>query len=131
MKLFRNNATFLRYVLVGMATGVVYFLCGFALGQAFLLDVGVITTIAFLAAVVFNYALHFYFTFDAPGAHLPVASRYIVMVACGMLINWWLAELLYPMLQSVWLVQLVSMVVVVAWNMVLSVVWVFAGKGRA
>ena len=126
-----KRAVFARYILTGLTTALLYFACGAALMRLTALSPAAAAATAFVAVVLVNYAMHYYFTFQADGAHLPVLSRYLVMTGCGMLINWWLAEHLFPVFQSMLAVQFICALAVVAWNLVLNMTWVFMQRGKA
>lgn len=124
-------ALLVRYLITGLATALLYFACGAVLMRFTRWSAPAAATGAFVAAVLFNYAMHYYFTFRTDGVHLPVLSRFLVMTAGGILLNWWLAETLFPLLQSLLAVQFICTVVVVLWNVVLNMAWVFVKRGGA
>ena len=127
----QNRAVLFRYFVTGTTTAFLYFVCGMVLMQSFHWSPAEAATGSFVAVVLFNYAMHFYFTFRSDEGHLPVLSRFLAMTAGGILLNWWLAETLYPLLQSLLAVQFICAVVVLVWNLVLNWVWVFAKQEKA
>jgi len=84
------------------------------------------SSVGFVAAVIFNYLMHYSWTFGEPAPHGRTLWRYLVMIGCGFLIN---GGLMYAGVN--WtglhylLLQTLVFVVVIAWNMAVSSLWVF------
>ncbi len=119
-------ATALRFGVVGVLTALVHYgllYVGVELAQ---LPPTLASSIGFLFAVVFNYFMHYSWTFGEPAPHGRTLWRYLVMISCGFVINgavmlggeYW-GSLHYL------LVQALALVAVVLWNFVVSNTWVF------
>lgn len=115
-----------KFAIVGLtATGVYYALLW---GMVEFLGVGVLfaSSIAFVAVTVENYVLHYVWTFESTGAHVATLSRFLVMNAAGLCINWGVMFLGVSKLGfNYLLVQAFAIVAVVVWNIALSYHWVF------
>ncbi|MFV8819446.1 GtrA family protein [Haliea sp. E17] len=121
----------LRFGVVGVLTAVLHY--GVLLTGVALLGIGstLASSIGFVVAVCFNYAMHYHWTFSAPegqqaAPHGRALRRFLVMVACGCLIN---AGIMYCGVHQLhWnylLAQGVALLVVVSWNFTLANSWVF------
>ena len=120
------SITVFRFGVVGVLTAVVHYGLLY-LGVAVLhLDTTLASSIGFVVCVIFNYMMHYTWTFDEPAPHGSTLHRYLVMITCGFLIN---AAVMYAGVQ--WLAlhylvtQALAMIAVVLWNFVLSNAWVF------
>ena len=118
--------TVFRFGGVGVLTALVHYGLLY-LGVAVLhLDATLASSVGFVVCVIFNYLLHYTWTFDEPAPHGSTLRRYLVMITCGFLFN---AVVMYAGVQ--WLAlhylvtQALAMIAVVLWNFVLSNAWVF------
>lgn len=118
--------TVFRFGVVGVLTALVHYGLLY-LGVAVLhLDATLASSVGFVVCVIFNYLMHYTWTFDEPAPHGSTLRRYLVMITCGFLIN---ATVMYAGVQ--WLTlhylvtQALAMIAVVLWNFVLSNAWVF------
>lgn len=112
-----------RYATCGILTTLVYLAAGHGL-QVRLHHVVASSSLAFLVAVAFNYALqqNWVFASATPVSHsLP---RYAAMVATGLLVNALVVGVLAPRMDLLW-AQALAAAVVVLGNAVLSFAWVF------
>ncbi len=123
MKLF---FTAVRFGVVGVLTAMVHYgLLYFGVESANL-PTTIASSLGFIAAVVFNYFMHYSWTFGEPAPHGRTMRRYLVMITCGLLLN---AAVMF--MGEQWsslhylVVQALALVVVVLWNFVLSNTWVF------
>lgn len=118
--------TVLRFGVVGVLTAVLHYGLLYAGVEAMQLNATLASSIGFVVAVIFNYLMHYSWTFAEPAPHGRTLRRYLVMISCGFLIN---ALVMYAGVQ--WLslyyllTQALALVAVVVWNFVLSNVWVF------
>ena len=84
------------------------------------------SSIGFVVSVIFNYLMHYSWTFAQPAPHGRTLVRYLAMVACGFGIN---ALVMYVGVHG-WalhylITQALARVAVVLWNFTLSNLWVF------
>ena len=118
--------TVFRFGVVGILTAVVHYGLLYAGVEALGLDSTLASSLGFVVAVIFNYLMHYSWTFAEPAPHGRTLRRYLVMISCGFLIN---ALVMYAGVH--WLslhyllIQAVALVAVIVWNFVLSNVWVF------
>ncbi|HDY83660.1 MAG TPA: GtrA family protein [Halieaceae bacterium] len=116
----------LRFGVVGALTAVLHYGLLYIGVEALQLNVTVASSLGFVVAVIFNYLMHYSWTFDEPAPHGRTLRRYLVMIGCGFLIN---GAVMYAGVQWVvlnyLLTQALALVVVVSWNFVMSNVWVF------
>jgi putative flippase GtrA len=115
-----------RFALVGVTTAAIFY------GLAWLVfnytgsGAMISSSIACIAALVFNYHAHYHWTFSAEAPHGAVLARYLVMVSLGTVLNGaimhWGVDVRGG---NFFLVQSVAAAGVVAWNLCLSSLWVF------
>jgi putative flippase GtrA len=120
------SMTVFRFGVVGVLTAAVHYGLLY-LGVAVLhLAATLASSIGFVVCVIFNYMMHYTWTFDEPAPHGSTLRRYLVMITCGFLIN---AAVMYAGVH--WLAlhylvtQALAMIAVVLWNFVLANTWVF------
>jgi len=115
-----------RFGVVGVLTAVLHYGLLYGGVEALQLNAMVASSLGFVVAVIFNYMMHYSWTFDEPAPHGRTLRRYVVMITCGFLIN---AAVMYAGVQwmalNYLLTQAPAVVAVVLWNFVLSNVWVF------
>jgi len=118
--------TVLRFGIVGVLTAILHYGLLFAGVELVALPAALASSMGFIVAVVFNYFMHYNWTFGEPAPHGRTLLRYVVMVACGFLLN---GSVMY--FGEHWsslhylLIQAFALVVVVLWNFVVSNTWVF------
>jgi putative flippase GtrA len=118
--------TAVRFGVVGVLTAMVHYGLLYAGVESANLPATLASSIGFVVAVVFNYFMHYNWTFGEPAPHGRTMRRYLVMITCGFLLN---ASVMF--IGEHWgsfhylLVQAVALVAVVLWNFVLSNTWVF------
>jgi putative flippase GtrA len=115
-----------RFGVVGVLTAVLHYGLLYVGVEALQLSATVASSLGFVVAVIFNYLMHYSWTFDEPATHGRTLRRYLVMISCGFLIN---GAVMYAGVQwaalNYLLTQALALVVVVSWNFVMSNVWVF------
>lgn len=121
----------LRFALVGGLTALIHYGVLYIGVTQLAWSSTVASSVGFVIAVIFNYFSHYGWTF-AGGAdyqsppHGRTLLRYLVMVACGFIINGVIMTLGVQLLGWHYLVvQLLAYIVVVSWNFILANVWVF------
>ena len=121
----------IRFSIVGLLTAAFYFGLLSLIVELALAEPVMASAICYGAAVLLNYLMHYSWTFapaeDAVSApHGRALWRYLVMVACGFLINTALMYLMVHVLSWHYLAaQLIALVAVVTWNFLMSNFWVF------
>lgn len=115
-----------RFGVVGILTAVLHYGLLYIGVEVMQLNATVSSSLGFMVAVIFNYLMHYSWTFAEPAPHGKTLRRYLVMISCGFIINalvmyagvhWWSLHYLFT--------QALALVVVVVWNFVISNVWVF------
>jgi putative flippase GtrA len=87
------------------------------------------STIAVILASVYNYCLHYYWTFSSDTPHGFVLIRYLVMCLCALIINGLVMHFGVKVLPVHYLVvQFLASVVLVLWSFIISFFWVFSPK---
>jgi putative flippase GtrA len=124
-----------RFALVGVITGLIHYGLVY-LGVSWLgWDSLVASSIGFVVAVSCNYFMHYGWTFavdanEIPPPHGVTLMRYLIMVACGFVINGLVMYLSVQSLGSHYLVaQAVASAAVVLWNYLVANFWVFKPNG--
>ena len=121
-----DGRRFLRFCVVGLATAVLHYGMLY-LGVEY---AGLVPTLAssigFVVAVTFNYSMHYSWTFGEPAPHGRTLLRYLVMVACGFVINGGVMYVASELMDIVYLIsQAVALVAVLSWNYLVASYWVF------
>ena len=125
-----------RFSVVGVLTAVIHYGLLTIGVELFSLGSTLSSSIGFIVCVIFNYAMHYGWTFaGAEGAaqrpHGRTLVRYLVMVICGFFINMSVMHIGVSVLQWHYLlVQFVALVAVVLWNFTLANRWVFRPEGE-
>lgn len=118
--------TLFRFCVVGALTALIHYGLLYSLVELAGADATLASSVGFVAAVIFNYLMHYSWTFGEPAPHGRTLWRYLVMIGCGFLIN---GGLMYAGVNwTRWhylLVQTLAFVVVIMWNMIVSSRWVF------
>ena len=121
-----SGTTVFRFGVVGVLTAILHYGLLYAGVEALRLPATVASSCGFVVAVIFNYLMHYRWTFGEPAPHGRTLRRYLVMISCGFLIN---AAVMYAGVQWLALYYLVTqalaLVAVVLWNFILSNAWVF------
>ena len=120
------NKQILRFIVVGSFTAVIYYGVLFVLVE--FADAGVLfsSSAAYVSATMLNYKLHHAWTFEARVAHRVATVRYLVMCMIGFTINYLVMFFGVSDDQSNYLlVQTLAVACVVAWNFMLSSLWVY------
>ena len=116
----------LRFGIVGVLTALLHYGVLYIGVEVADLHATISSSLGFVVAVIFNYLMHYNWTFGEPAPHGRTLRRYLVMISCGFVINaavmfasdqWWSLHYL--------LAQALALVVVVLWNFVVSNTWVF------
>jgi putative flippase GtrA len=120
-----------RFGVVGGSAAVVYVGCLWLLAAGIGIAPLVAANLAFICAALYNYSLHYHWTFASDRSHRTAFSRFCVMNAVGFLLNGgttWagLRGLGWPFVP----VQVLAIALVVSSNFLLSAFWVF-DRGRA
>ena len=119
-------STVFRFGVVGVLTAILHY--GVLYGAVELLGMGATSasSLGFLVAVIFNYLMHYSWTFAEPAPHGRTLRRYLVMIGCGFTIN---AVVMYSgenwLALHYLLLQVMAQVLVVLWNFTVSNAWVF------
>ncbi len=118
--------TAFRFGVVGALTAAIHYGLLFLGVEWLQLDTTLASSVGFVAAVIFNYLMHYSWTFGEPAPHGRTLWRYLVMIGCGFLIN---GGLMYAGVHGTGLhyllLQTLVFAVVIAWNMAVSSLWVF------
>jgi putative flippase GtrA len=118
--------TVLRFGVVGVLTAMVHYGLLYAGVEVAELPATAASSVGFVVAVVFNYFMHYNWTFGEPAPHGRTLWRYLVMISCGFLLNggvMFAGERLGTL--HYLLVQALALAAVVLWNFVVSNTWVF------
>ena len=118
--------TMFRFGVVGVLTAAIHYGLLYTGVELLALDTTLASSVGFVAAVIFNYFMHYSWTFGEPAPHGRTLWRYLVMIGCGFLIN---GGLMYAGVNLTdWhylVVQTLVFIAVIAWNMAVSSLWVF------
>ena len=115
-----------RYVVVGILGTLVYYLVLWLLVEIVGIRVLIASSIAFILVVLENYVLHYFWTFSSSAHHMKALPKFSLMSVAGFWLNFgiMLVGVEYLGLGYMW-VQAVAIALVVAWNFVISIRWIF------
>ena len=115
-----------RFGVVGVLTAVLHYGLLYVGVEALQLGPTLASSVGFVVAVIFNYRMHYSWTFAHSAPHGRTLVRYLCMIGIGFAIN---ATMMYAgahwLAWHYLLVQALALVVVVVWNFVVSSTWVF------
>ena len=121
----------IRFGVVGSLTAGIYLVGTQMLHEYVQLSVSVAATVLFVPAVVVNYILHYSWTFRSSTSHENAAPKFFGAALGAIGINYLVVALGTRWLQfSQIFVLLISGLIVVVWNYLLSRFWVFVDTGR-
>ncbi|MEP4149144.1 MAG: GtrA family protein [Halioglobus sp.] len=128
----RAGSVWLRFFMVGGLTALIHYCFLFVGVSQFGLSSTVASSFGFLVAVIFNYLMHYGWTFAGgvdfqPPPHGHALFRYLIMILCGFIIN---AIIMFLSVQVLgWnylLAQAIAYAAVLVWNFILANRWVFS-----
>ena len=123
--------TAVRFGVVGILTAVIHYGLLVLTVNFLQWETTAASSVGFVVAVSFNYFMHYGWTFAAgpgelPSPHGRTLLRYLVMIACGFVIN---GSLMFFSVHVIGLhyllAQFIALVAVVLWNFTLANLWVF------
>ncbi len=119
-------AKLLRFGLTGASTALLFFVLVYLLFEQLGVDVVLASTAACTIALVYNYKLHYSWTFKSATPHGRALFRYLVMSGCGVAIN---SLAMYVTTQNLalhWLyAQTLAGAAMISWNLLVSAQWVY------
>jgi putative flippase GtrA len=116
---------FIRFVLVGGTATAFHYAVAAALSLSGLTTVVVGSTIGFVLSALLNYGLNARYTFGTAAANAGQGLRFFVTVATGCLLNAAILKGAIGLGLHAVPAQLLATALVLAWNFVISSVWVF------
>jgi putative flippase GtrA len=120
-----------RFILVGGSTSIVCLVLIWLMVDGLHLHVVLGSTIAVILASLYNYCLHYYWTFSSDKSHGFVLIKYLLMCLGGLVINGLVMYLGVTVLSVHYLmVQLLASVMLVLWSFTISFLWVFSSKPK-
>ena len=126
LTLIAPRQTVFKFVFVGLLTAVVFF-CSveYSISKLHLRPV-VASSVCYVLAVVLNYCMHYYWTYEVSRQHVTSGFRYVVMIATGFLLN---AAVMYVGVEVLKIhylkIQILSVAVIAAFNFIVATTWVF------
>ena len=121
-----NVSLLVRFLLVGGSTSAIYLGLTFVLVEGSSIQATLASTIACIAAVIYNYVLHYHWTFASDAPQGRVLVRYVLMCFGGILLN---AAIIHfgvvKLSMHYMLTQVSAGIVLVCWSITLSSFWVF------
>ena len=118
-----------RFILVGGSTSTVCLVLIWLMVDGLHLHVVLGSTIAVILASVYNYCVHYYWTFSSDTSHGFVLIKYLLMCLGGLVINGLVMHFGVQVLPVHYLVvQLLASVALVLWSFIVSFLWVFSPK---
>jgi putative flippase GtrA len=119
----------LRFLFVGGSTAAIFLGLTFILVEGQFMHAALASTIACVAAVCYNYFLHYHWTFASDAPHGTVLMKYCLMCAGGVILNGLVMYFGVALgLMHYMLVQVIAGVVLVFWSFTISSIWVFRAQ---
>jgi putative flippase GtrA len=119
----------IRFILVGGSSAVLALGLTWFFVDRLHLQVILGSTIAVSLTALYNYCLHYYWTFSSDAPHGWVLVKYLLMCLGALIVNGLVMNIGVMELQIHYLiVQLLASVAVVVWSFSISSLWVFAEK---
>jgi putative flippase GtrA len=119
-------AKFSRFLVVGGIATLIQYAILIALVQTGIADAVRASTIGFAVSAICNYLLNRVWTFRSKSPHVQAASRFGIMVAVGLLLNYAVMRLFFRVVGLDYRVaQVIATAVVLVCNFALSSTWVF------
>lgn len=127
----RADSTVAKFGVVGLLGACSYYLWLYAMVERLYWLVLTATSFAFVLVTLQNYLLHHRWTFQSETRHVQAFPRFLFMNGVGFCLNWVIMFIGVQKLAWYYLfVQGLAIGVVVAWNVILSFVWIFADQGK-
>ena len=118
-----------RFAVVGITTAALYYALLYTGVELLGLDAVLTSSVTYLLVIAANYLMHYSWTFAVASPHTTALKRYLVMTACGFIINGLIMTIGVSAQQfNYLLVQTFAMGVIIVWNYSLSSVWVFRDR---
>ena len=115
-----------RFGVVGVATALLYYALLYVAVESLGMSPPVGSSLVYAIVIGFNYLMHYSWTFTSSATHTETLKRYIFMTVCGFVINGVTMFTGVSFLDlNYFLVQTVSMTLIVIWNFTVSMLWVF------
>lgn len=127
----RGDSIVAKFGVVGLLGASSYYFWLYAMVEWLNWPVLTATSFAFLLVTIQNYLLHRRWTFQSEIRHVQALPKFLFMNGVGFCLNW--AIMFIGVRKFGWyylFVQGLAIVVVVAWNVILSFVWIFADQGK-
>lgn len=116
----------IRFILVGTATALIYYALLYVLVESYSSAIIVASSIAYVVAILFNYIMHYQWTFNSDSPHKVAIVRFILMNTGGFFINLAIMSYGISLFSEYYLVvQAIAMAVIVVWNFIISSLWVY------
>lgn len=117
---------FARFVFVGVSSSLVFVGLTWLFVDGLHLHVTLGSTIAFVLTSLYNYTLHYYWTFTSNTPHGWVLVKYLIMLAGAAVVNALTMHFGVMFLPIHYLlIQVLSNLAVTLWSFCLSSLWVF------
>ena len=121
--------SFIRFALVGGTSGVMQLSLTWLFVDGLHLPVILGSSIAFILTGVYNYLMHYFWSFSSDIPHGLVLIKYLMMCLGAMIINGVVMQMgVKVFLVHYLIVQIAAAVIVVAWTFCISSLWVFTRK---
>ncbi len=116
----------MRFAAVGIATAALYYGLLVTSVEYFALAPTLASSICYVVAVVFNYLLHYSWTYAASTSHVRAGGRYLAMILTGFMVNGMVMHVGVNGLGIHYLlVQTCAVVVIAGMNFLMASLWVF------
>jgi putative flippase GtrA len=116
----------MRFILVGGGTAALYFGIFYLLVYSAIVHTTIAGLLACLIAIIFNYVLHYSWTFASNAPHGKVLYRYLAMQLGSLCLNGLIIHYGIKWLPVHFLiVQCLAAVATIFWNLCLSSLWVY------
>jgi putative flippase GtrA len=120
-----------KFGVVGTSAALLYFVLLYCMVEFANVPVMIATAIAYLIVSLQNYFLHHLWTFESEESHSAAFPKFIVSNAAGFAINWAIMYFgVHVMHVYYLLVQAVSVLAIISWNLGMGVLWIFGNTRK-
>ena len=124
-----DTPTLIRYIFVGGTTGLIFLCLTWFLVDGLHWHVTLGSSIALFLACTYNYLLHYHWTFSSNAPHGWALVKYVLVVLGALIVNALVMHFGVKVLAIHYLmVQLLASLMVGAWSLSFSYLWVFVRR---
>lgn len=119
----------IKFAIVGIATAFFYYILLYSLVEHFSIPTTLSSSLAYILVIIFNYLMHYRWTFHSESHHKIAVFRFIIMNIGGFIINVLIMSYgAYIIAAHYLVIQTIAIATIVTWNYTISSLWVYRKK---